>query len=110
MNDSPCPIACPLAWSAGRESACTQVGFCLRLPANDFPVVSPRSSADRCSPAWDYSGDAVGVDECRGVVVRCPIARPLARLGYDLPLLPTALHLPAKEKKNEGQPAAGGQL
>lgn len=112
MNAHRCPIAGPLAWSAEPDSGCNRTAFSSHLPTNDLPVVSLRSSADASSHVRGCSGVAVGVDECRGVVVRCPLARLFARLRSDFPLIPTAAHVPAKERKNERPPraVAGGQL
>jgi hypothetical protein len=106
-----CPPACPLAWSGDRHSVWSWPAFCRHLPANACPVVSPPVLAGRSGYALDVLGGSPSVEECRGVVVCCPLGEPFARPISYLPLRPSNARVPAKEKRNEGPlaSAAGGQ-
>jgi hypothetical protein len=110
MNSPRCPIAGPFVWSVGRDSACTAAAFLAAVPANDFSPVSPRSPAAGGLPIGKALGRSAGVAECRGVVISCPLGRPLLWSSSNRLSLPPATPVPAKEKKKRVQPgtATGG--
>jgi hypothetical protein len=111
MTRLACPVACPIVWNERAVPACTRAGLPGHLPANDFPEVSPRSSAYPRGHIDIRFACPVGGSADRGVVfgypLRCPFARP------SLVTNSTPLHagVPAKEKKKGEQPGrlAGGE-
>lgn len=106
MNDSRCPIASPVASRADLESTCTRAAFWPAVPANDFLPVRTRHQG------WQPVGSVpvLAASEVRGVVVSCPVARPLGWSPDTQLLLSPTTPVPTKEKKKTMQlgTATGG--
>jgi hypothetical protein len=97
------PLACPLAWSYGRQSTCIQAGSRRPGSANDLPLVSPPARLRPHSNDRGVLWHGAGIPECRGVAINCPVVRPLVRRptsGFSP--VPTTT-VPAKEKKKQSR-------
>jgi hypothetical protein len=109
-----CPFACPLAWSNDRGNSCVHGRSRAGVPANDCPLVSPRSyvfpsgSVPGRLPAFlDSSWQERGVASCP---LACPLARTAGLATDPHQHLAYCYVLPTKEKQNGRRqtPGLGG--